>query len=157
MFNHAPPDYRCPFCLLASGTENEHVYSRHQDIVLEHKSVLAFIASHWSENNAGPVLVMPRLHYENIYDLPDDIGAKIFEVSKTIAIALKHAYGCHGVSIRQHNEPAGYQDVWHYHQHVIPRYDGDLLYPRYGHGRLTTPAERLVYANKLRSALQQIV
>ena len=32
------------------------------------------------------------------------------------------------MSTRQHNEPAGYQDVWHYHVHVFPRYAGDELY-----------------------------
>lgn len=40
---------------------------------------------------------------------------------------MKAAYGCDGVSTRQHNEPAGDQDVWHYHLHVVPRWHGDAL------------------------------
>ena len=37
-------------------------------------------------------------------------------------------YDCDGVSTRQHNEPAGNQGVWQYHQHVFPRNKGDKLY-----------------------------
>jgi histidine triad (HIT) family protein len=153
MLNHAPADYHCPFCSLSTGTDDERVHSKQRDIVLQNDSVLAFIASHWCQNNPGHVLVAPRAHFENIYDLPTNVGAEIFDASKRIALALKRGYGCDGVSTRQHNEPAGYQDVWHYHLHVFPRYTTDRLYPNYGNGRLTTPAERSVYADKLRRAL----
>ena len=44
------------------------------------------------------------------------------------ALAVKHAFGCSGISTRQHNEPDGNQDVWHYHVHVFPRYPNDGLY-----------------------------
>jgi histidine triad (HIT) family protein len=93
---------------------------------------MAFVASHWWENNHGHVLVVPILHYENLYELPDDTGAAIFAMSRRIALALKRGYRCDGVSTRQHNEPAGYQDVWHYHLHVFPRYTNDRLYPADG-------------------------
>jgi histidine triad (HIT) family protein len=66
-------------------------------------------------------------------------------------LALKKAYACDGVSTRQHNEPAGGQDVWHYHLHVFPRFAGDDLY-RSGY-RETTPDERRPYADRLREAL----
>jgi histidine triad (HIT) family protein len=49
-------------------------------------------------------------------------------VARMIALAFKEVYGCDGVSTRQHNEPAGNQDVWHYHLHVTPRYAGDQFY-----------------------------
>lgn len=65
---------------------------------------------------------------------------------------MKRVYGCDAVSTVQHNEPYGNQDVWHYHVHVFPRYDGDNLYrsPR----QLTTAEERLPYTAKLRNALR---
>jgi diadenosine tetraphosphate (Ap4A) HIT family hydrolase len=44
---------------------------------------------------------------------------------------MKDAYRCDGVSTRQHNEPAGDQDVWHLHVHVLPRHQGDQLYLRH--------------------------
>jgi histidine triad (HIT) family protein len=153
MFNHAPADYRCPFCLLAQGTDNENVLSRQEDIVLRDESILAFVSSHWWERNPGHVQVIPRAHYENIYDLPAELGARIFDASKRIAVAMKLAYGCDGVSTRQHNEPAGCQEVWHYHVHVFPRYEHDDLYRNHESRRLTTPAERLIYAEKLRVEL----
>jgi histidine triad (HIT) family protein len=65
---------------------------------------------------------------ENIYDLPSELSYRIHDVEKKIAIALKETYECDGVSTRQHNEPCGGQDVWHYHIHVIPRYKEDELY-----------------------------
>jgi histidine triad (HIT) family protein len=65
---------------------------------------------------------------------------------------MKRAYGCDGTSVRQHNEPAGDQDVWHYHLHVFPRYAGDDLYR--SSARLTHPEERWPYADRLRAVLQ---
>lgn len=66
---------------------------------------------------------------------------------------MKQVYECDGTSIRQHNEPAGGQDMWHYHMHVFPRYTDDDLY--HAKARLTTPSERRPYAEKLRSVLAQ--
>ena len=126
--SHAPENYPCPFCLLAAGTLNEHVWSRESDIIYRDEHVMALIAAGQWPNNQGHVLVVPTEHFENLYDLPDDLGARIHALSRRVALAMKSAYNCHGVSTRQHNEPAGNQDVWHYHLHVFPRYEGDDLY-----------------------------
>ena len=45
-----------------------------------------------------------------------------------MALTMKVVYSCDGISTRQHNEPAGNQDVWHYHLHVTPRYKDDVFY-----------------------------
>ena len=66
---------------------------------------------------------------------------------------MKTAYGCEGISTRQHNEPAGMQEVWHFHLHVFPRYLDDGLYARTAERFLTTPSQRLPYAEKLRAEL----
>ena len=63
---------------------------------------------------------------------------------------MKAAYDCEGTSTRQHNEPAGYQDVWHLHAHVFPRYPGDRLYERHEEKRWATPEERAPYAANAR-------
>ena len=60
--------------------------------------------------------------------------------------------GCDGVSSRQHNEPAGNQDVWHYHLHVFPRWENDKLYFERRHS--TSPEQRRPYAEKLRAWLR---
>ena len=72
-------------------------------------------------------------------------------LAKALALAMKEVYACDGVSTRQHNEPAGNQDVWHYHLHVTPRYTGDGFYAS---SRALMPAdERAKHAQKLRAQL----
>ena len=128
MFNHAPDGYICPFCLIIQGIENEHVYSVQNDIIYCDETVTAFIGSHQWPNNHGNVIIVPNEHFENIYDLPIRYAGDIHRVAKMVALALKAIYSCDGVSTRQHNEPAGSQDVWHYHVHVTPRYKDDQFY-----------------------------
>jgi histidine triad (HIT) family protein len=70
-----------------------------------------------------------------------------------VALAFKAVYDCDGVSTRQHNEPGGTQDVWHYHVHVFPRYTGDSLYLTQNQRRFVTPEERRPYAERLRAYL----
>ncbi|MCM3730303.1 hypothetical protein M3196_01300 [Fictibacillus nanhaiensis] len=74
------------------------------------------------------------------------------KLSQQVSFALKECYKCDGISTRQHNEPGGSQDVWHYHLHVYPRYFEDNLYLT--HGSLSEPTERLVFAEKLRAWFQ---
>jgi len=153
MYNHAPKGYVCPFCLVASGIENEHVITKQSDVFYRDEWITAFICASWWPNNKGHALIIPNRHFENIYDLTPEYAAKIHAFEREVALAFKQVYHCDGVSSRQHNEPAGYQDVWHYHLHVFPRYAGDNLY---GTTRMaTTPAERLPYAEKLRSYFQK--
>jgi histidine triad (HIT) family protein len=76
MYNHAPKGYRCPFCQLASGVDLDQDHSLQSDIIYKNKSVMAFIARDQWSNNLGHVLIAPIKHYENIYDLPDDLIAK---------------------------------------------------------------------------------
>ena len=120
MYNHEPPDYNCPFCKVAAGLEDEASYTVASDIVLRTNLVIGFISSHWWPRNPGHVILIPWDHYENIYDLPETCGTEIYRASREIALAMKAAYGCDGISTRQHNEPAGMQEVWHFHLHVFP-------------------------------------
>ncbi|MGM0855447.1 MAG: HIT family protein [Bacillota bacterium] len=147
-----PSDYVCPFCLVVKGEEDEKnriVQTKQQDIIYSDGDVTALIATLWWPNNKGHVIIIPNKHYENIFDLPIEIATKIHKLSQQVSIALKEGYGCDGISTRQHNEPGGCQDVWHYHLHVYPRYCNDNLYLT--HGSLSKPSERLVYAEKLRT------
>jgi histidine triad (HIT) family protein len=65
---------------------------------------------------------------------------------------MMSAFRCQGISTRQHNGPAGDQDVWHYHLHVFPRVRDDGLY---GGGRSPYASEeRLQIADRLRCALR---
>jgi len=148
MFNHAPDDYECPFCLVAGGGEDQ--FTKQRDIVLRTDRAMAFVASRWWPNNRGHVLVVPIAHHENLYDLPAVDGHAVHDVVREAAVAIRHTYDCDGVSTRQHNEPAGYQDAWHYHVHVFPRYVGDELYNTRHLAEPATAEERAPYAMRLR-------
>jgi histidine triad (HIT) family protein len=151
MYNHAPDPYLCPFCLLVQGIENERVLSVQSDIVYQDGRVTALVSAHQWPNNHGNVLIVPNEHFENIYDLPVDSAADIHRVARMVAIAMKVAYGCDGVSTRQHNEPSGNQDVWHYHLHVTPRFRGDEFYTT--RRELMAVDERAMHADKIRHGL----
>ncbi|MFN8488233.1 MAG: HIT family protein [Caldilineaceae bacterium] len=153
MYNHAPEDYLCPFCLLMQSVEHQAVYSRQSDIVYHDKAVTAFIGSHQWPNNHGNVLVVPNEHFENLYDLPIHYATDIQRVVRQLALAMKAVYACAGISTRQHNEPAGSQDVWHYHIHVTPRYQNDQFYTT--QRALMAVDERASHAARIRNYLVQ--
>lgn len=150
MYNHAPKNYVCPFCKIAKGIEDEHVITRKADIFYRDRFITAFIASHWWPNNKGKLLIIPNKHFENIYDLPESLSNKIHACAKKAAVALKEIYRCDGVSMLQHNEPAGNQEDWHYHLHVFPRYKNDRLYALYERKYLAPEKERKKFALKMR-------
>jgi len=149
MHNHAPSNYACPFCLLIQDKESSESQLKQTDIVLQAADVTAFMATRKYPHNQGHVLVIPNEHFENIYDLPLALSSKIHALSRDIAMAMKAEYRCDGIMLRQHNEPAGDQNIWHYHLHVIPRYRGDDF-----HTAQRSPFEvdeRAQYAQKLRN------
>lgn len=149
MYNHAPPEYACPFCFLVQGKESVESHLKQKDIVFQSVDVTAFMATRKYPNNQGHVLIIPNEHFENIYDLPLDISAKVHALSRDIALAMKSEYHCDGIMLRQHNEPAGDQNIWHYHLHVIPRYQNDDFY-----NSQKSPFEvdeRAEYAQRLRN------
>jgi histidine triad (HIT) family protein len=122
-WSHEPEGYKCPFCEnIATGQGDFPV-----EIVHTYDDVVVKMNPRWKPTNPGAVLVIPISHYENIYRLPDELGGPIQRAIRETAIAMKSAFRCEGVSTRQHNEPAGNQDVWHFHVHVFPRYSEDTL------------------------------
>jgi histidine triad (HIT) family protein len=149
--SHEPPGYKCPFCKLAAGADTAQNCQR--DIVRRTSGAIAFISPRWWPRNYGHVLVVPTSHYENLYHLPAGAGHAVHDLVREIAIAIRRTYGCDGVSTRQHNEPAGNQDVWHYHVHVFPRYVGDQLYASAPEPDLVAAEHRLPYADRLRGYL----
>ena len=148
MYNHAPKDYDCPLCRIVKRQENP--VTSYRDIVLKDDFATAFIAGKWNIGNPGHVIVVPNEHYENLYDIDDKYLSAVSVMSKKIAIALKEVYECDAVSTRQHNEPDGNQDVWHFHLHIVPRYKDDNLYINHSNTKWTTEEERKPYVEKLR-------
>ena len=73
----------------------------------------------------GHALILPKNHYRNIFDIDEDIAAKVLVLAKKIAKAMKEALGCDGINIVQNNEEVAGQSVFHFHMHIIPRYQND--------------------------------
>jgi histidine triad (HIT) family protein len=150
MYNHQPDNYDCPFCRIISQAKDT---IEGTEVIHQTELVTAFLSlSRW-EKNPMDVLVVPRLHTENLYDLPLELVPALHQATRAVALALKAINRCDGISTRQHNEPAGDQDVWHYHVHITPRFTGDRFYE---YRRVPFPeAERLSAARQLREYLNE--
>ncbi len=152
--SHAPPGYRCPFCeLLRAGELSEGNLCVASDLIYRTEQVAVIMACDGFGPHGGHAMVIPVEHHEALYDLPDDVAFRIMLETKRIALAMKQAWNPEGTSTRQHNEPAGNQHVWHYHQHVFPRFSGDNLYGRLRHR--VSIEERAEKAAQLRAALAE--
>jgi histidine triad (HIT) family protein len=155
MYNHAPPGYECPFCRIVIGLNNPG-WNEPTDVFWQTDHITAFINGRWWLRTPGHAVVIPNQHIENIYDLTPDHAVHVHEAARQVALAFKQVYGCDGISTRQHNEPAGYQEVFHFHLHVFPRYHGDRLYEDHHAFRTTTAEERKPYADRLRAYFDAI-
>ena len=85
----------------------------------------------------GHALILPKAHAANIYEISDDMAAKAIILAKKMATKMTEALKCDGFNIVQNNgEPAG-QTVFHFHMHLIPRYEGDQVGITWKPGTLT--------------------
>ncbi|RUQ87159.1 HIT family protein [Labedella gwakjiensis] len=148
---HEPAGYPCPFCALLRG--EPMTAPRLEDVVAERERAVAFISPRWWARNTGHVLVVPRTHIENLYDVSSSDLHGVMDLVQEVARAMRATYGCSGVSTRQHNEPDGGQDVWHLHVHVFPRYPDDRLYETEPLDGFVSVEERAPFVQRLRSAL----
>ncbi len=106
----------CLFCKIIKGEVPSYT-------VYEDDLVKAFLDIAPSTN--GDLLIIPKEHFENIMDINDEIIAHIFKVAKKLYPILKEKLGCKGMTLVQNNELG--QDIKHFHLHLTPRYDNDLL------------------------------
>ena len=102
--------------------------------------------------NPGHVLVAVKPHVENIYGLDDALAAAVFQTAARVARAVKKAYNPEGVTLYQANGAAAGQTVYHFHLHLVPRYEQDgmrLIWPVKNPPREQLEAD----AAKIRNAL----
>ena len=99
--------------------------------------------------NEGHVLLVPKQHYLDVDEIPDDLLAHIMIVSKSIVKALKQIYHPNGYSIMQNG--GRFNDVGHYHLHIFPRYEDDGFGWTYGSVEKVVNAE---IAEKIRRELE---
>ena len=108
----------CIFCAIVAG---EIPAAK----VYEDEDVFAFMDI--APANPGHTLVIPKQHYRNIFDMPPEIGSKIMQAAIPIANAIRTALNPDGLNLFQSNEAAGFQTVFHFHLHLIPRWEDDPL------------------------------
>lgn len=85
----------------------------------------------------GHCLIIPKEHYENIFEMPDELVKEGFLLAKEIAKKMKEKLGCSGINIVQNNGSDAGQTVFHFHIHVIPRYENDNAKFGWNEGKLT--------------------
>lgn len=73
----------------------------------------------------GHALILPKEHYKNLYELPDETAAKAMQLAKKMAISMTEKLGCDGFNLVQNNNEVAGQTVFHFHLHLIPRYKDD--------------------------------
>ena len=133
----------CVFCKIVEGQIPSTKV--HQD-----ELTLAFMDI--GQVNPGHVLVAVKPHVENIYGLDDALAAAVFQTVARVARAVKKAYSPEGVTLYQANGLAAGQTVYHFHLHIVPRYDKDgmtFIWPAKNPPREQLEAD----AAKIRNAL----
>ena len=85
----------------------------------------------------GHALILPKAHYADLCEIPEELAAKAMILAKKIVSARRKALRCDGYNIVQNNGEAAGQTVFHFHIHVIPRYTGDNAGVTWTPGTLT--------------------
>ena len=138
------PVSECIFCRIVAGT------AACQEIYRD-EATLAFMDI--NPANDGHCLVIPKEHFENVFDMrPSDFGAVASTAAK-VARAVNEVLRPGGINLTQANGEAAGQSVPHVHVHVLPRRAGDDLllnwdrnrnsHQRFDRGRIAEIAECL--------------
>lgn len=107
----------CIFCRVVNGIEPA-------SIVYSDDKVLAFMDI--TPVNPGHLLVIPKAHAAQLSELDSETGGHMFKVAMSIAEALRHSgIQCEGINLFLADGAAAFQDIFHVHLHVIPRFRGD--------------------------------
>jgi histidine triad (HIT) family protein len=133
----------CLFCGIAAGQVPAH-------LVLADELTVAFLDSR--PVFKGHVLLVPRVHYQTLADLPADLVGPFFARVQRLTAVMPAALGAQGSFVGINNTVS--QSVPHLHAHIVPRTRGDGLrgffWPRQ---KYASEAEAEDYARRLREAL----
>lgn len=73
----------------------------------------------------GHALILPKEHADNLYELPEELAAKVLPVARKVGTMMKEKLHCDGLNLIQNNGETAGQTVMHFHMHMIPRYADD--------------------------------
>lgn len=106
----------CIFCKLANGDiPTNSIY--------EDSDFRVFLDA--APATKGHCLIVPKEHYNDLYELDDAVASKVLPLAKKMMKLLKEKLNWAGFNIMQNNGEIAGQSVFHYHMHLIPRYKGD--------------------------------
>jgi histidine triad (HIT) family protein len=100
----------------------------------------------------GHALILPKQHYRDICDLDEETAAKVLPLAAKIGVAMKKALGCSGFNVVQNNGKEAGQTVFHFHVHLIPRYEEGPVMVSWMPGKIS-PEELAQTGAAIRSAL----
>lgn len=127
----------CIFCKIAAGDIPSATIYEDEDfrVILDIEPA-----------SKGHALILPKEHYANLYELPDELAAKVLAVAKKVITKMTEITGCDGYNILQNNGEIAGQTVFHYHMHLIPRYENDDVTIAWKHGALTEELKKEIVA-----------
>lgn len=85
----------------------------------------------------GHALILPKKHYADLIDLPEETAAHAMVLAKKVITKMKDVLKCDGYNVVQNNGRAAGQTVFHFHMHLIPRMEGDKVGVSWTPGTLT--------------------
>jgi HIT domain. len=106
----------CVFCKIAAGDISSSVIYEDDDF----KVILDIAPA-----AKGHAIIIPKRHFDDLYELDDEVAQKVLKVARKVATAMKEELNCDGLNFLQNNGEAAGQSVFHIHFHLIPRYNGD--------------------------------
>ncbi len=106
----------CIFCKIANGEIPSNTIYEDDDfrVILDNGPA-----------TKGHALVLPKKHYANLFEIPEDVLSKAAVVAKRVAGTMKEKLACDGLNLVQNNGETAGQTVMHFHLHIIPRYADD--------------------------------
>ena len=128
----------CIFCKIAAGEIPSHTLYEDDDFK---------VIFDLGPATKGHALIIPKEHADNLFELDDEVAAKVLVLAKKIATKMKDAFKCDGLNIVQNNGECAGQSVNHFHMHIIPRYEGDNALPLWKTG--STDDETLAELEKI--------
>lgn len=109
-------DENCIFCRIANGEIPSRTIYEDNDfrVILDLNPV-----------TKGHSLILPKNHYKNLYEIADDTASKVLPLAKKLANRMQEKLNCDGFNLIQNNNEVAGQTVFHFHTHLIPRYNDD--------------------------------
>lgn len=108
-------DNNCIFCKIAGGEIPSATVYEDSDfrVILD-----------LGPASRGHALILPKEHFKDLCELDESVAAKVLPLAGKVGAAMKEVLGCSGFNVVQNNGETAGQTVFHFHVHIIPRYEG---------------------------------